>query len=274
MTEWCRHLLLAVQHDTRRLYPPLTCKRCDDAYWSSKVLKVEMTVKFDSDKFSRSSPTITLCVVSNMPHCPQCSRKFKDNKSVLFHLNQPLGSCHSRSEEFFTIADHVKEFERWKAARKTPPSQNRDQPPGRRIPVAVQEEIPMEIDNEDLNMPDTPNTSPTIEEYQGAAQIFGRGETFMDKFDGDTHALKRLENTFYPFASRDEWELGSFLLRSQLSIASINKFLSLKIVSTIISYLTRLLLFSLDQDIGSILSYCTTTPGARRNASHRTRVEI
>jgi hypothetical protein len=41
------------------------------------------------------------------------------------------------------------------------------------------------------------------------------------------------KNLYYPFASRDEWELAAFLLRSDLSLASIDSFLSLKLVSVL-----------------------------------------
>jgi hypothetical protein len=70
-----------------------------------------------------------------------------------------------------------------------------------------------------------------IEEYEGAAQSFGSGTTFMDEFDSDTHQSERIDNPYYPFASKFEWELASFLLLSDLSMASIMKFLPLHLVS-------------------------------------------
>lgn len=57
------------------------------------------------------------------------------------------------------------------------------------------------------------------------------GQTFMDGFDADTHAEERRSNTFYPFASRGDWELASWLYNSGLSMAEIDKFLSLEFVS-------------------------------------------
>ncbi|RDB31099.1 hypothetical protein Hypma_000008 [Hypsizygus marmoreus] len=69
-----------------------------------------------------------------------------------------------------------------------------------------------------------------IEYFEGAAEVHGTGTTFMDQFDLDEYASERVDNLFYPFASRDEWELSSFLLRSGLSMASINKFLTLKLI--------------------------------------------
>ncbi|KAG0705579.1 hypothetical protein DFH29DRAFT_980830 [Suillus ampliporus] len=56
------------------------------------------------------------------------------------------------------------------------------------------------------------------------------GVTFLDLFDADEHAEYRKENLFYPFASREEWEVADFLLRSALSMAAINTFLQLSMV--------------------------------------------
>jgi hypothetical protein len=71
-----------------------------------------------------------------------------------------------------------------------------------------------------------------VEEYPGAAKIVSQtGTTFMDDFDADIHAGERQKNIFYPFASRDEWQIASYLLRSGLSMSAIDDFLSLELVS-------------------------------------------
>lgn len=68
--------------------------------------------------------------------------------------------------------------------------------------------------------------------YPGAAQILpGKGQTFLDNFDEDQYADERKNNLFYPFLSQEEWELASFLLQSNLSMAAIDQFLSLRAVS-------------------------------------------
>ena len=53
----------------------------------------------------------------------------------------------------------------------------------------------------------------------------------MDEFEDDEHAAMREDNLYYPWASRPEWELASFLLCSSLSMAAIDQFLSLDLVS-------------------------------------------
>ncbi|KAF8814617.1 hypothetical protein BYT27DRAFT_7326430 [Phlegmacium glaucopus] len=69
-----------------------------------------------------------------------------------------------------------------------------------------------------------------VQEYDGAAKGYGTGITFMQQFDRDTFTEERAENLYYPFASREEWELAAFLLRSDLSMAALDKFLSLTLI--------------------------------------------
>ena len=58
----------------------------------------------------------------------------------------------------------------------------------------------------------------------------------MDSFDADPFSEFCERNQFYPFASRGNWELGSWLFNSGLSLVAINKFLQLKLVSIISFY--------------------------------------
>ncbi|KAG0694630.1 hypothetical protein DFH29DRAFT_773825, partial [Suillus ampliporus] len=52
----------------------------------------------------------------------------------------------------------------------------------------------------------------------------------LDLFDADEYADCRKDNLFYPFASRNEWEVADFLLHSSLSMAAINEFLALAMI--------------------------------------------
>jgi hypothetical protein len=69
------------------------------------------------------------------------------------------------------------------------------------------------------------------EEFADVAPAWEAGETFMGKFDLDDFADQRKENLYYPFASKEDWELAAFLLRSGMSMALIDDFLKLQIVS-------------------------------------------
>lgn len=61
--------------------------------------------------------------------------------------------------------------------------------------------------------------------------FFGSGPAFMDKFNADPYADKRQDNVYYPFSSRGEWSLASWLSRSGLSMRAIDDFLALPIAS-------------------------------------------
>jgi hypothetical protein len=70
-----------------------------------------------------------------------------------------------------------------------------------------------------------------VEIYPGASDTYGKGSTFMDAFNSDKYAGHRHQNLYYPFQTRSEWELASWLLRSGLSMRAIDDFLSLELVS-------------------------------------------
>ena len=55
----------------------------------------------------------------------------------------------------------------------------------------------------------------------------------MDQCNEDKFSERRKNNIYYPFTLRDEWELASFLLCSCLSMAAVDCFLKLKLVSYI-----------------------------------------
>ena len=82
------------------------------------------------------------------------------------------------------------------------------------------------------NHPTVPTTPLQVrEEYPGAARSYGLGTTFMKSFDLDQHSNNRFENPYYPFASRQDWQLAYFLLSSGMSMKLINQFLRLELVS-------------------------------------------
>ncbi|KAG2100261.1 hypothetical protein BD769DRAFT_1291473, partial [Suillus cothurnatus] len=56
------------------------------------------------------------------------------------------------------------------------------------------------------------------------------GSTFLDLFDADEYAECRVDNLYYPFASKEEWEIADYLLRSSLSMAAIDEFLKLSMI--------------------------------------------
>jgi len=70
--------------------------------------------------------------------------------------------------------------------------------------------------------------------FLGSSKVFGNGETYLDLFNEDEYADARQTNLHYPFASQPEWELASFLLKSDMSRVAVDQFLKLQLVSNAI----------------------------------------
>lgn len=165
--------------------------------------------------------------------CARCQRKFRERKALLCHMNHPYGACYSHFQE---LADLSEELERY----KNEPTQNvhdndsevqsMDLDLGPDIDVDS-DAMFMEHDESGENDWSMDDGKLFVDEYEGAAKEYGTGTTFMDEFDRDQYAGERKKNLYYPFASRDEWEIAAFLLRSDLSMASIDSLLSLNLVS-------------------------------------------
>lgn len=81
------------------------------------------------------------------------------------------------------------------------------------------------------------NTAPASPEgpcrayYPGAARVVGKANTALDDFNEDTYAKERSTNLYYPWSSREEWQLARFLLGSSMSLAEIDEYLRLELVS-------------------------------------------
>jgi hypothetical protein len=161
-----------------------------------------------------------------MPRCLQCNKSFKSLQRVLSHMNQPSGSCRPDFTcRLIRVSDQLKPYHR-PAATPQHGTTTDDT-------TTHHESIPVEdfyVPNA-LSMSDKEPDGIYTEEYVGAAKVVtGAGKTFIDEFNDDKYAQARKENIFYPFASRDEWQMGSFLLRSNLSMSAIDDFLSLELV--------------------------------------------
>lgn len=148
------------------------------------------------------------------PRCPLCGKRFSD---VLRHLNHRESKC---AGWFNTAAPH-----------RTGPS------PSHHYEHSIEDPMGPTIldDFSNTQQPSSPphhQSSVRRVEFSGAAKTYGQTKTFMERFDDDEHSGLRTTNTYYPFAGKDEWELGSFLLSSGLSMRKINDFLRLKMVTT------------------------------------------
>ena len=83
-----------------------------------------------------------------------------------------------------------------------------------------------------------PNPPPTVQDnpevllytFPSSGDVFGQGQGFMETFHMDKFSECRSENIYYPFTSREEWELAAFLTQTDLSMSVIDEFLSLELV--------------------------------------------
>ncbi|KAI6018361.1 hypothetical protein EDC04DRAFT_2546358, partial [Pisolithus marmoratus] len=70
-----------------------------------------------------------------------------------------------------------------------------------------------------------------FDDHPNTPSVYPGGTTFMDQFSDDQYVTLWQQNLYYPFASGADWWLASWLLCSHLSMAAIDEFLSLQLVS-------------------------------------------
>ena len=165
-------------------------------------------------------------------------------------MNQPQSTCFSHFDEIVNLTDDLARFKARSSSRRQFNAGTSDTGELMDLDPAIDlNDPPMEVDIECTGEVFT-------EEYDGAAKEYGLGKTFMMEFDNDRFYDERITNLYYPFKSRAEWEFAFFLLRSDLSMATIDTFLSLKLVRSSFLQLT----FKIDtvlkgSNIKSIISY-------------------
>ena len=155
----------------------------------------------------RKSRGLGLHQETHLSPCPRCGKCFAD---ILRHLNHRDSKC---GDWFFLLPDSGLPFSPhpgFDAMDDRPPS-----------PLASDPEL----------TPDSIHGHPRFQTiFPGASAVYGRGKSFMDRFNDDKHASYRVQNPYYPFADQEEWELGSFLLRSGMSMQKTDEFLRLRLV--------------------------------------------
>lgn len=70
-----------------------------------------------------------------------------------------------------------------------------------------------------------------------AGHFYGRGQNTLERMSNDKHAPERVDNPYYPFASKQEWETARWLLLSGCSQSTVDDFFHLSYVRCAI-YLT------------------------------------
>jgi hypothetical protein len=160
--------------------------------------------------------------------------------AIQAHLNQPYSSCKTYFEEHIDISIALKSRQ---SLPLVPPLAHHNSLNSHENSTHNSEDhYNSALDGMDLNMSDaapvTSGPESLVERFEGAARVLedGLGLMFMDKFRADVHAKKRAFNVYYLFASRKEWEFALQLLRSDLSMAFIDKFLKVELVRMIRSH--------------------------------------
>ncbi len=94
---------------------------------------------------------------------------------------------------------------------------------------------PMHFTHEELFPRAEPRSRDNFtKKHTAAGNPFGDGHTILDNIrKNDTFASERKENIYYPFASRLDWEVASWLSRLNVSMELTNEFFDLEFVSSI-----------------------------------------
>jgi hypothetical protein len=178
-------------------------------------------------------------------YCQLCGKKFHDTARVLNHMNQPISSCRTYYEELLLIAETTQagcpsgspEGVQSSGIRPEdrPHEMDRSAASGGSSPI-FDNPTPMATDDDPMTASSHSNSPFFTEFYPGASKIFGSGPTFIDNFDNDEFSEERQAHPYYPFASKDEWQMASFLLRSGLSMAALDQFFKLELVGDFLSF--------------------------------------
>lgn len=139
--------------------------------------------------------------------CPCCGKHFTD---VLRHLNHRDSKC----ANWFSV----------------PHPTRSELPPDRTDDISDTPSFATDSEPFGFTIPDDSNTQPPREEFSAAGETYGHTKSFLDRFRDDKYAPHRVQNPHYPFADQEEWELGSFLLESGMSMQKVDEFLKLKLV--------------------------------------------
>ncbi|KAG2033533.1 hypothetical protein BDR03DRAFT_1014179 [Suillus americanus] len=72
-----------------------------------------------------------------------------------------------------------------------------------------------------------------IDTLPGSAEVYEGGHTFLSLFDEDENSVHQVNNPYYLFSGWKDWEVGSWLLHSGLSMGKIDSFLLLEMIKAL-----------------------------------------
>lgn len=195
--------------------------------------------------------------------CPRCGAgPFKKEASLLKHMNHPFSKCAS----LIHTAPAPEEATPNNPSLQTPLTDYVD-PDGwpENYPEDVADPVPIQ---------EEPISASRFEPFPSASKTFGRAQSFMDQFDSDRYASERKNNLYFPWASKGDYALGAWLLRSGLSMQAINEFLALELVCRLIHSFIPVILFRTDQFTSYIILVGKGSSCVCRGAPTRATVDM
>ena len=172
--------------------------------------------------------------------CPDCGKRFANETRVLQHMNQPSSACGSWMENlsrFYHRTSAVSNHTNIRSLDRYLPGSHSDMAFETDNAFAHSEFGLNNLDTDHIPFSEDQNHAavPVVDTHPNVPSVYPGGTTFMDQFFNDEYSRFRHENIYYPFASEVDWQLASWLLRSHLSMAAIDTFLSLKLVRCLFS---------------------------------------
>ncbi|KIK31858.1 hypothetical protein CY34DRAFT_102635, partial [Suillus luteus UH-Slu-Lm8-n1] len=157
-------------------------------------------------------------------YCPSCGKKFKDHSSVTRHMSQPLSGCN-------TWLDDLIQLKQSSCSRKIMPWKWMTSPNLTYLTPMNQWDswiwVTFLVKERDKIHDES---SEVTDHFPNPPLAFEDGYTFLSLFDSDKNSIYRKTNLYYPFSSRKEWQISSWLLRSGLSMGKIDAFLGLEMI--------------------------------------------
>jgi hypothetical protein len=155
-------------------------------------------------------------------------------------MNQPWSKCASWMHDLIKISDSINLPQNGHESSQLRHSSPSETSANNNFDMDVVEPTDNSERRSSISTTPTDATQMYTENFPGAGSTYGTGQTFMNIFDTDQYAHFRTHNLYYPFASKAEWELASFLLSSNLSMQAIDEFLLLELVSHFMFYVLSL----------------------------------
>ena len=180
-----------------------------------------------------------------MPTCPKCLKHFDTTKSVTLHRAQPRSTCNIDNDWRTEVVSATTTQDQRLIEGRFPSPFNMPTYDFLPTPEIDQDYIgPDTFSNSRENRPLSPTSftesllpqasddvGRVVVYFSGAGLVYKIGATFINQFYADPYSAYWQINIFYSFSDLNNWQMANFLLTSKLSMSTVDKFLSLEVVS-------------------------------------------